>query len=39
MIEVNDRGQLTCHVGEGSSQNKPLKMDAYQPLGRIQRVG
>jgi hypothetical protein len=39
MIEVNDGERLTCHVGEDSSQSKPLGMDAYQPLGWIQRVG
>src|ERR1022692_4555670 len=39
MIEVNDGERLTCHVGEDSSQSKPLGKDAYQPLGWIQRVG
>ena len=25
MVKVNDRGRLTYHVGEDSSQSKPLK--------------
>jgi hypothetical protein len=31
MVEVNDRGRLTYHVGEDSSQSKPLKP---MPIGR-----